>query len=453
MAKRRIPVIAATPAVLNAIRRVKSEDMDFTVTQTKKVYRRSGGGSKANLTAAIAQEEIQSDGTISVKLADDIGDPIGEAFDVYLFADKRDDIEVDEYVSSDGISLSNGSPCLIGKDNFDNWFLVDPLTNKLVFFANVWKILADGTPNYSRDTGSTHLFCINYRDTPNGTNYFGGDGIWEGVLDNAWMMESSSIIRGYEADIVGVGVAASALSIAADFLGNVYIGSRLENDDTLSKYNADGEFEWSVGVGGGVSVQDLATYGTTESNIRICAVGQLSGGNSVWLYDTDGVEQWTFDSESDLRAVAMSNGRVYVGGEQGKDENSFWSINTSTGVEVDGFYQGVINGIDIDGPGGSRIAICGSGSGGDNVWLYDFGLAEIWGASADLLGGPFDVAVDSSGGVCAVGEKTSGKNVIKFNPIGVESWSRDTGSSTLSSVDSDSDGNFFMVGTRDISTF
>lgn len=77
---------------------------------------------------AKTQEAITSDGLLSVKLLDDDGSTVsGDAFDVWLFWDRRTSgYTAADYYTQDGIALGSGVKVLIGQDQHGDWYLLQP---------------------------------------------------------------------------------------------------------------------------------------------------------------------------------------------------------------------------------------------------------------------------------------------------------------------------------------
>ena len=90
-------------------RRKKQKQMPFTSSATQRL--------------AKAQENAQTDGTLSVKFLDKDGDELGDAFDIYIFPDKAETDYTAYILALTGAAIATNNVLWIKKGVGGKWYL------------------------------------------------------------------------------------------------------------------------------------------------------------------------------------------------------------------------------------------------------------------------------------------------------------------------------------------
>ncbi len=251
----------------------------------------------------------------------------------------------------------------------------------------------------------------------------------------------------------------TAWAISVDGFGNVYVtgwspGIGTGRDYATIKYDPDGNELWVARYDGPASGDDTALAIAVDSSGNVYVTGQSHGigtysdyatikydsdGNELWVARYDGPEGF-LDSAS---AIALDgSGNVCVtGGSRGIGDDYATIKYDSEGHELwVARYDGPINWFDyahaiaVDDWGNFYVTGMshGSGSGPDYATIkYDFEGTELWVARYDGLASDTDVAeaiaVDGSGNVYVTGfspDTGTDKDyaTIKYDFEGTELW-------------------------------
>jgi len=285
----------------------------------------------------------------------------------------------------------------------------------------------------------------------------------------------------------------TAMAIAVDFSGNVYVtgrstGSGANYDYATIKYNASGQEEWVARYNGPGDGYDEARAVAVDASGNVYVTG-ISFGLGTDLdyatikYNPSGIEQWVTryngpgNGEDLAYAIAIDgSANVYVTG---------WSVGSGTGFDYatikynsDGQQQWVAryNGPRNDSDGGYAMVLDGSENvyvTGESVGLgtnsdyatinYNPAGQEQWVARyngpANYRDSATHIAVDRVGNVYVTGYSTGlgtdyDYSTIRYSPSGGEEWvARYNGPAGFGdvayAVAVDTSGNVYVTGASD----
>ena len=283
-----------------------------------------------------------------------------------------------------------------------------------------WGIATDGSGNV--------YVTGNFRDTVD-FNPDGGDPhISKGDYDNFLSKFDSS--GNFEwARIWGGSVYESALGVAADGSGNVYVtgyfrgtsdfdpdsgdphSSNGYEDAFLSKFDSSGNFEWARTWGG--SIYDTGLGVATDGSGNVYVTGLFYGSVD---FDPDGVDQHSSNGDQDaFLSKFNSSGDFQLArtwGGDGEDQGRAVAVEVSGNVYVTGIFT---DDVEFDPDGGDLH----TSEGMEDVFLSrfdssgNFEWARTWGGSDADEG--YGVAVDGSGYVFITGYF---RDLVDFDPDG-----------------------------------
>ena len=149
-----LPPLTGTPRTAARIERavIKTEQAGTMPQRRAKLV--GGGDIITTITTAKAQEAGQSDGTVSVKLLDAEGNVTGDAFDVYVLADKSaTDITATAYWPK----IATDDTLWIAKDPAGDYSLIRPDVRQYDIVSLMADFQVDGTNSKLQDKNRTSI--------------------------------------------------------------------------------------------------------------------------------------------------------------------------------------------------------------------------------------------------------------------------------------------------------
>ena len=278
----------------------------------------------------------------------------------------------------------------------------------------------------------------------------------------------------------------TAVTIALDQSGNIYVMACGEGGYLVVKYDPDGKQIWTRIYHSSVNCSDRAAAMAVDSSGNVYITGcSYRGGNDADYctikYDTNGNQLWiqeyngsaneydkanaiAVDSFGNAYVTGFSDSSNYVYGghictvKYDGDGNQLWA-QTCNGPG-DGYSHA--NAIAIDSSGNAHITGCSGFSwqedyctikydtNGDQLWMRNYG------GPGSNIDGPTATAVDSSGNIYVTGYSTGvGTDydycTIKYDSNGNELWVQKyngpaNGRDQVAAIVVDSSGNVYITG-------
>ncbi|OQA02121.1 MAG: Beta-propeller repeat protein [Planctomycetes bacterium ADurb.Bin412] len=222
---------------------------------------------------------------------------------------------------------------------------------------------------------------------------------------------------------------------------HIYIGTNYQAYDQITVLKLDNSLNLVWDYNTGNRVFGVAADGSGN----VYAVGDRSGGKTVWKLNSSGVLQWDWAANTDLgqdsHCVAVdASGNAYVGGDK-VTTKSIWKLDPSGSLITDGYCSDIPQKICIDGSG--YVYVVGERTSSKSVWKLDSNLNLIW--DYDTGANTRGVSVDSLGNVIVTGLPSSDKAVWKLNSSGALQWDYEIEDGALD-VTTDSSNNIYVVG-------
>jgi len=307
--------------------------------------------------------------------------------------------------------------------------------------ANVWKLDSAGHLLWTYDTQVSQMTRVSV--DPNNRIVCCGTG------GGLWVLSPNGVEEWSKTSV--------ADCVAVDSSGNVYAGitnTIMGNRQILiRKYGPDGGLQWTKdvsGVGLG-SLSDLATngtyvYGCTRAGLpagaNLMRINCIDGGNLV----TAASPAWWPVSSTSLSSIEiLGSGIVCTGTQLGFPSNFILVFACSSELSVLWDYApGRFSAFGLDcAVVGGNVLVCGSLSGGKDLWLIDpSGPSLVW--STRCMSGLS--GCDSAYTVCG---RSAAGTVMRYNSSGERVWSALDDGVLKVRVATDSAGSVVVVGDRD----
>jgi len=204
----------------------------------------------------------------------------------------------------------------------------------------------------------------------------------------------------------------SCVALSIDKTNNVYVTgsfrySRTKYDVVTTKYNPDGEVQWTVVYDGPAEdndwAEDIAVDDAGNVFVAGCSKGiETDYDYAVIKYDSSGEQQW---------------GRRYNGLANESDSPS--------SIAVDGLGNVYVTGRNSRGSYNTYCTTIKYSSSGDQLWINEFGYEE------DSLENGVDLVLDSLNNVYVTGMTTIGGTIdylaLKYDSLGRLEWNKSYG--------------------------